>query len=111
MCLALPGEILEIFGEQSETSPVGVASDPAGVAGGAGGSGRREADAAAGGLATGRVSFGGVIKLVCLVYVPEARVGDHVLVHAGFAIATVGELHAREMLQHLSQIEPERSDT
>ena len=80
MCLAIPGEILEIF------------------------------DVADGELPTGRVSFGGVMKHVCLAYVPEAGVGDYVLVHAGFAIATVGEHHAREMLEHLSGIEPAGPD-
>ncbi len=38
-------------------------------------------------LRTGRVAFGGVEKEVCLAYVPEAQVGDYVVVHAGFAIS------------------------
>lgn len=49
-------------------------------------------------LRQGRVSFDGVLKETCLVYVPDAVVGDYVLVHAGFAIATVSEAHAKEAL-------------
>ncbi len=40
------------------------------------------------GMPMGRVSFGGVAKEVCLAYVPEAAVGDYVIVHAGFALNT-----------------------
>jgi hydrogenase expression/formation protein HypC len=39
--------------------------------------------------ATGRVDFGGVSKVVSLAFVPEARLGDFVLVHAGIAIAVL----------------------
>ena len=38
---------------------------------------------------TGRVSFGGIIKVVNLAYVPDARVGEYVIVHVGFAISTL----------------------
>lgn len=62
-------------------------------------------------LRAGRVSFGGVVKEVCLVYVPEAIAGDHVLVHAGFAIAKVSEAHARETLAALAALgEPTGGD-
>mgnify|MGYP000955715644 CR=1 FL=1 len=50
-------------------------------------------------LRTARVSFSGVVKEVALMFVPEADVGAWVLVHAGFAIATVSEAHAQEVLQ------------
>jgi hydrogenase expression/formation protein HypC len=53
-----------------------------------------------------RVSFGGVVKQVSLVYVPEANVGDFVLVHAGFAIAQIDEAHAAEVLETLSDRPP-----
>lgn len=43
------------------------------------------------GLRMGRIDFGGVVKEVCLACVPEAGVGGHVLVHAGFAIATLDD--------------------
>ena len=37
----------------------------------------------------GNVDFGGVAREVCLDWVPEARIGDFVLVHVGFAISRV----------------------
>jgi hydrogenase expression/formation protein HypC len=49
-------------------------------------------------LRTGRVDFGGVVKDVCLAYVPEASLGDYVLVHVGFAIGRVDEAEAQRTL-------------
>jgi hydrogenase expression/formation protein HypC len=49
-------------------------------------------------LRMARVDFGGVIREACLAYVPEAQIGDYVLVHVGFAIATVDEQAAQEAL-------------
>lgn len=73
MCLAVPGKILEIAGE-----------DPY--------------------LRTGRVSFGGIIKQVSLACVPEARVGDYVLVHVGMALSVVDEQEAAEVFAYLKQM-------
>ncbi|WP_341676982.1 HypC/HybG/HupF family hydrogenase formation chaperone [Niveibacterium sp. SC-1] len=42
----------------------------------------------------GRIDFGGVLRAVSLAYVPEARVGDYVVVHAGFAISLLDEEEA-----------------
>ncbi len=53
---------------------------------------------------TGKVNFGGIIKLVNLAYVPEAKIGDYVLVHVGFAISTVDEAEAMEVFEYLRQI-------
>jgi hydrogenase expression/formation protein HypC len=50
---------------------------------------------------TGRVSFSGLIREINLAYVPEAVVGDYVIVHAGFAIARVDEREAAEIMQYL----------
>lgn len=52
----------------------------------------------------GKVDFGGVTREVCLAYVPEARVGDYVIVHVGFAISQLDEEEAQETLQLLSEI-------
>jgi hydrogenase expression/formation protein HypC len=41
------------------------------------------------GLRFGRVQFGGIVREVCLEYEPMATMGDFVLVHVGFAIATI----------------------
>jgi len=46
----------------------------------------------------GRVNFGGVVKRVCLDYVPEIVVGDYAIVHVGFAISKVDEVTAQETL-------------
>jgi len=73
MCLAIPGKILSIEGE-----------DPV--------------------FRTGKVSFGGVSKNVNLAYVPEARIGDYVLVHVGFAISTVDEAEANQVFEYLREM-------
>ncbi|HYX67881.1 MAG TPA: HypC/HybG/HupF family hydrogenase formation chaperone [Terriglobales bacterium] len=52
----------------------------------------------------GTVSFGGIVKEVSLAYVPEARLGDYVLVHAGFAISVVDEVEAARTLDYLRQM-------
>jgi hydrogenase expression/formation protein HypC len=72
MCLAVPGQILSIQGEDLER--------------------------------TGKVSFGGVVKEVNLACVPEARVGDYVVVHVGFALSVVDEAEARQTFDYLRQI-------
>jgi hydrogenase expression/formation protein HypC len=53
----------------------------------------------------GRVSFGGVVKQVNLAYVPEARVGDYVVVHVGFALSVVDEEEAQSTLDYLRQMD------
>jgi hydrogenase expression/formation protein HypC len=52
-------------------------------------------------LRNGRVDFAGVLKTVNLSYVPEARVGDYVLVHVGFAISTIDEAEASQVFEYL----------
>jgi hydrogenase expression/formation protein HypC len=73
MCLAVPGQVLSIAGEDLERS--------------------------------GRVSFGGITKEVNLAYVPEAKVGDYVIVHVGFALSVVDEAEARQTFEYLRQME------
>jgi hydrogenase expression/formation protein HypC len=73
MCLAVPGKIISIEGE-----------DPV--------------------FRCGRVSFGGIVKQINLAYVPEAKIGDYVLVHVGFAISTIDESEAEEVFEYLRQI-------
>ena len=51
-----------------------------------------------------RVSFGGIIKDVSLAYVPEAREGEYVLVHVGFAISVVDEAEAMRTFEILKQM-------
>jgi hydrogenase expression/formation protein HypC len=52
----------------------------------------------------GTVSFGGVNKEACLAFVPDAKVGDYVLVHAGFAISVVDEEEAAQTLEDFRRI-------
>lgn len=51
-----------------------------------------------------KVNFGGVIKEVSLCYYPEAKVGDYVIVHVGFAISRVDEEAAQKTLKILEEI-------
>ena len=53
----------------------------------------------------GRVSFGGVVREVNLAYTPDARVGDYVIVHVGFAISTVDEEEARRVFDYLREMD------
>jgi len=76
MCLAVPGEIVSVSEESGDVFA------------------RR-----------GKVRFGGIIKEVHLGYVPEAAVGDYVLVHVGFAISRIDEQEARRVLEFLSQVD------
>ena len=68
------------------------------------------------GLRIGRVQFGGIVRSVRLDFVPEAAVGDYVMVHVGFAISRVDEQEAertyallREMGALEAELPPEES--
>jgi hydrogenase expression/formation protein HypC len=74
MCLAIPGRIVSISGEE----PL---------------------------LRTGKVDFGGILKEASLAYVPEAQVGDYVIVHVGFAISRVDEAEAQQVFAYLREME------
>ena len=56
-------------------------------------------------LPMGKVEFGGILKEICLAYTPEARVGEYVIVHVGFAISRIDEAEAEEIFSYLEQIE------
>ena len=55
-------------------------------------------------LKMGKVDFGGVVREACLVYVPEAQVGEYVVIHVGFAISKVSEEEAQATLDLLREI-------
>lgn len=74
MCLAIPGKVTSIEGE-----------DPL--------------------SRMGKIDFGGVLKQACLAYVPEAKIGDYVIVHAGFAISRLDEEEAGKVFEYLRQME------
>ena len=75
MCLAVPGKILSICNENDVL------------------------------LHVARVSFGGVVKEISLAGVPEAKLGDYVIVHAGFALARLDEQEAQQVFTTLRQME------
>lgn len=54
---------------------------------------------------TGQVDFGGIRKEVSLAYVPEARIGDYVIVHVGFAISRLDENEANSVFDYLRQMD------
>lgn len=55
-------------------------------------------------LRTAMVSFGGVTKSVSLALVPEAGVGDYVIVHVGFAISQLDEEAAKRTLETYAEM-------
>lgn len=73
MCLAVPGKIVSVKGDDPITR-------------------------------TGRVSFGGIVREVSLAYVPEAGIGDYVIVHVGFAISALDEAEAQRVFQYLKDM-------
>jgi len=55
-------------------------------------------------IAMGKVDFGGTARRVCLEHVPEAKPGDYVLVHVGFALARIDEEEARRIFGFLESM-------
>lgn len=74
MCLAIPGKIQSISSQLDETFRIA------------------------------KVSFGGILRDVNLAMLPEAQVGDYVLVHVGVAISIVDEEEAERTFSYLQQI-------
>jgi hydrogenase expression/formation protein HypC len=58
-----------------------------------------------GGMRMARVQFGGIIREICLEYVPDTKVGEYVLVHVGFAISKVDEEEAQRTYQILEEMD------
>ena len=56
------------------------------------------------GILTGRVQFGGITREICLDFLPEATVGDYVVVHVGFAISRVDREEAERSYQLLESM-------
>ena len=75
MCLAIPGKLIVITSQLDEVFRVG------------------------------KVSFDGIIKEVSLTLVPEANVGDYVLVHVGAAISIIDEEEAKKTFDLLKQLD------
>lgn len=65
-----------------------------------------------GGVRMGKVNFGGIVKNVCLAYLPDLTVGDYTIVHVGFAISKIDEESAKRTLdtfQEMGLLEEELS--
>ena len=52
----------------------------------------------------GRMNFGGIVKRVCLDYLPELQVGDYAIVHVGFAISKIDQDEAEHTLDLFRQM-------
>jgi hydrogenase expression/formation protein HypC len=57
------------------------------------------------GIPMARVDFGGITREACLAYLPEARIGEYVLVHVGFAISQMDEAEALRTLADLKEMD------
>jgi len=62
-------------------------------------------------MRTGNVSFGGIIKEINLAYVPDAKTGNYVIVHAGFAISRLNEHEAKLVLDDLESLEEDNPNS
>jgi hydrogenase expression/formation protein HypC len=58
----------------------------------------------ANGARMGKVDFGGIVKDVCLAYLPDIEVGDYTVVHVGFAISRLDEASALETLNTFREL-------
>jgi hydrogenase expression/formation protein HypC len=56
------------------------------------------------GILMAKIDFGGVTREACIEAIPEAKVGDYTIIHAGFAINILSEEEALDSLQILSEI-------
>jgi hydrogenase expression/formation protein HypC len=66
----------------------------------------------AGSMRAARVQFGGIVRQVSLSFVPEAGLGDYVMVHVGFAISRVDAAEAErtyKVLEQMGELEAEFS--
>ncbi len=66
-----------------------------------------------GSMHMGKVDFGGVTREACLETLPEAKIGDYVIVHAGFALNILSEQEAKEtldILRELAMVEEEMDE-
>jgi hydrogenase expression/formation protein HypC len=57
------------------------------------------------GVRMGKVNFGGIVKEVCLEYVPEIQLGEYTIVHVGFAITRLDEQSALESLRLFEEMD------
>ena len=80
MCIAIPGKIISISGDESL-------------------------------LRKAEVDFGGLTREVNLALLPEAQIGDYVLVHVGFALSIIDQKEADEIFRELKLLEEAENDS
>jgi hydrogenase expression/formation protein HypC len=56
------------------------------------------------GVRMSKVDFGGITREACIEYLPDAQLGDYVLVHVGFAISKVDEDEAARTYKYLEEM-------
>jgi hydrogenase expression/formation protein HypC len=56
------------------------------------------------GMRMSKIDYGGIMREACMDYIPDARIGEYVLVHVGFAISRVDEAEAHRTLQYLEEL-------
>jgi hydrogenase expression/formation protein HypC len=59
----------------------------------------------ANGVRMSKVDFGGITREACLEYIPDAQLGDYVMVHVGFAISKADEEEAARTYQYLMEMD------
>jgi hydrogenase expression/formation protein HypC len=57
------------------------------------------------GIPMGKIDFDGVVRTVCLAYLPEVREGDYAIVHAGFAISRLEKEEAQRTLALIRELQ------
>jgi hydrogenase expression/formation protein HypC len=57
------------------------------------------------GIRMGKIDYGGITRDACLEYIPEAVLGDYVMVHVGFAISKVDEEEAARTYKYLAEMD------
>ena len=55
-------------------------------------------------LKMAKVNFGGVIKDICIQWLPDVQIGDYVLAHVGFALNKIDQKDAEETIEILKQM-------
>lgn len=74
MCLAVPGKIISISGDEQITK-------------------------------IAKIDFAGIRKDISIAFVPEAGIGDYVIVHVGFALSVIDEKEAHEVFEYLKEFD------
>jgi len=59
---------------------------------------------ASSGMKMAKIDFGGVVRSACIEAIPEAKVGDYTIIHAGFALNILSESEAMDTLSLLQEI-------